>query len=648
MPYESSSFNTLLEAHPGRDSALAHISEALTTAEATVRRTASEAHEARTRASRLHDSYRCALQRTEALEAQARRERAWAIDLGRVAQTGEADAKIAEEAMRRAEELLIQLRKIAVEEVTRHFALTRVETEAASVNGTHVGSRFHNRTVSQATTTTSASSTSTIGQWTTPTTSPTSTTGTLVSTNGPSPESPWSDHIRDRTITPSMYYPAVPDLNSILEAEQERIAALSSNVTSTRPSTSSSTTSSTAYATATTSPRAPRLEPQPSPQPFLQHADTQLPPASALPNRLDFVGQPIFPTDAEAELLSHGEGPQHRYMLPRQQQNEPNVVERQGVALSTPIPIPGTTGTPSRTASTGRRRSSVSLPATTPSVPAFDRARPGTAQNASARQPSLRFAALGSPIVSSAAAYLPASAGRDNGIEQRATGLGLELLYKPFEEMERVEVLQRLPSVTATTRWETPSHQSPGAPRLGLIDLPLASSPFLPSTPPLSVQPTGLVAGEPTTPSSATRGSVSGAWWRQASPASVSSSQRRPRASSNVSSRTYDSTSGDSIGVSVMAGLMRSEDEHVERGLRRRERAGSRARDGAVASAAAAAAAAAATRFENDPLMPYPVSAEGLVPVPLLSSSQGALGQAREIIENARRATSRSPVGATS
>ncbi|KAE8222414.1 hypothetical protein CF319_g4391 [Tilletia indica] len=257
---------------------LVRISEALPASEDTLRRVTADAHAARTRASLLHQSATDAVRRANALEEQARREREWARDLVKIAEGGEREARVAEEAVRQASEVLTALRRIAIEEVGEHLARSKVEENEEGVGGSSSQAKQGNQS-------------QLLSSVFPPTASASSNQSThphqanlieLLSHRSMSLPATWpqgsSTHLRDRTITQDSFNPRVADLDldlvAILSAEQDRIASLHR-----QPSTGASTP-----VTSTFSPRpfplTPQIGPQPSPQPAMRNSSQlELPPA---------------------------------------------------------------------------------------------------------------------------------------------------------------------------------------------------------------------------------------------------------------------------------------------------------------------------------------------------------------------------------
>ncbi|CAD7069205.1 unnamed protein product [Tilletia caries] len=221
---------------------LLKLAEALPSAEDTLRRTTSDAHQARTRALLLHQSATHASRRADALEEQARAERQWSRDLWLVAQGGERDARVAEEAMRQAGEVLGAVRKIAVEEMGKHLAGTRREGGGGGGSGgpplppssssswnvkggertQHLSSAFaSSTTLSSSTDQRTLHSSTSFPEFRRP-----ATEGGGGEAASPSWPQGSATHVRDRTITPSTYGPRIADLDAILDAEQDRLSAL--------------------------------------------------------------------------------------------------------------------------------------------------------------------------------------------------------------------------------------------------------------------------------------------------------------------------------------------------------------------------------------------------------------------------------------
>ncbi|KAK0536040.1 hypothetical protein OC834_001298, partial [Tilletia horrida] len=218
---------------------LAHLSNALIASEDTFRRTTSDALVARSRASSLLDSARTAAQRVQALEAQLQREREWMLSLIRVAERGEREARIAEEAKRQAQQVLVALRKVAVEQAQQQ--------EAGGSSGSGGAGQVdpsQERTF-PAQETQLYTHPSPRRQWTEPTMfnprSHTQQTGLLTSWPQGSPA-----HSRDRTITPTSHSQhqhqhqqhqhhhqrqqhsiGLAELEALLRAERDRLASLS-------------------------------------------------------------------------------------------------------------------------------------------------------------------------------------------------------------------------------------------------------------------------------------------------------------------------------------------------------------------------------------------------------------------------------------
>jgi len=192
---------------------LANYSAALLAAEDLLRRTTADAHTTRSRAASLHNSAHTAAQRASTLQAQAQRERDWAARLARVAERGEGEARIAEEAMRRADALLIELRKVTMEQITAAVSKPGSGSLDLALYPPNEGSQ----PVPQEQ-----------GHSDFPQALPGVGASEAIGATELSQLNAWPQgagtHSRDRTITPGTLFSPTSDLDAILRQEQERLA----------------------------------------------------------------------------------------------------------------------------------------------------------------------------------------------------------------------------------------------------------------------------------------------------------------------------------------------------------------------------------------------------------------------------------------